>query len=311
MLQHGDNRQVVHFCSLEFPKDEFSLELSKLNNYDDVVKRVASHLNLDDPSKIRLTFASHNGHAKANKPQPIQYRGFKHLSDILAHKNKITDILYYEVLDIPLPKLQGLKTLKVAFHHATKDDVVIHTIRLPKQSTVSDVINDLKTKVELSHKDAELRLLEISFHKINKIFPLNEKIENINDQPWTLRAEEIPEEEKNLESQDRLIHVNHFTLGASWYPVLHNSGEPFLFVIREGETLAEVKIRIQKKLQVPDEEFSKWKFASLSLGRPTYLQDSDVVCNRFQKSGLNGYWGQHLGLEHSDTTSKQSCTANQ
>jgi ubiquitin carboxyl-terminal hydrolase 7 len=26
-------------------------------------------------------------------------------------------------LDIPLPELQGLKTLKVAFHHATKDEV--------------------------------------------------------------------------------------------------------------------------------------------------------------------------------------------
>ncbi|GJZ56426.1 WD repeat-containing protein PCN-like protein isoform X1 [Tanacetum coccineum] len=33
------------------------------------------------------------------------------------------DILYYEVLDIPLPELQGLKTLKVAFHHATKDEI--------------------------------------------------------------------------------------------------------------------------------------------------------------------------------------------
>ncbi|GKF45675.1 ubiquitin carboxyl-terminal hydrolase 13-like protein isoform X1, partial [Tanacetum coccineum] len=56
-------------------------------------------------------------------------------------------ILYYEVLDIPLPELQGLKTLKVAFHHATKDEVLIHTNRLPKQSTVGDVITDLKTKV--------------------------------------------------------------------------------------------------------------------------------------------------------------------
>ena len=91
-----------------------------------------------------------------------------------------SDILYYEVLDIPLPELQGLKTLKVAFHHATKDEVslltkelfflcplavfyrncceqilwlpcfqvTIHTIRLPKQSTVGDVLNDLKTKVK-------------------------------------------------------------------------------------------------------------------------------------------------------------------
>lgn len=28
-------------------------------------------------------------------------------------------------------------------------------------------------------------------------------------------------------------------------------------VIHEGETLEEVKVRVQKKLQVPDEEFSK------------------------------------------------------
>ena len=83
--------------------------------------------------------------------------------------------MYYEVLDIPLPELQGLKTLKVAYHSAIKDEVwvqlvfvsrsflildsffqallllnmqvVIHNIRLPKQSTVGDVIIELKTKV--------------------------------------------------------------------------------------------------------------------------------------------------------------------
>ncbi|XP_076911421.1 ubiquitin C-terminal hydrolase 12-like isoform X1 [Bidens hawaiensis] len=309
-LEYVHNRQVVRFRSLEKPKeDEFSLELSKLHNYDDVVERVASHLNLDDPSKIRLT--SHNCYSQQPKPQPIKYQGVEHLSDILAHYNQTSDILYYEVLDIPLPELQGLKTLKVAFHHATKDEVVIHTIRLPKQSTVGDVINDLKTKVELSHKDAELRLLEVFYHKIYKIFPLNEKIENINDQYWTLRAEEITEEEKTLDPEDRLIHVYHFTKDTTQNQQVQNFGEPFFLVIREDETLAEVKIRIQKKLQVPDEEFSKWKFAFLSLGRPTYLQDSDVVSNRFQRRDVYGAWEQYLGLEHSDTTSKRSYAANQ
>ncbi|KAI3692602.1 hypothetical protein L6452_32422 [Arctium lappa] len=159
---------VVRFRSPEKPKeDEFSLELSKLNNYDDVVERLAHHLNLDDPSKIRLT--SHNCYSQQPKPQPSKYRGVEHLSDMLAHYNQTSDILYYEVLDIPLPELQSLKTLKVAFHHATKDEVVIHTIRLPKQSTVGDVISDLKTKVELSHRDAELRLLEVFYHKIYKV----------------------------------------------------------------------------------------------------------------------------------------------
>ncbi|KAL6327368.1 hypothetical protein AAG906_018970 [Vitis piasezkii] len=299
-LEYVHNRQVVRFRSLEKPKeDEFCLELSKLFNYDDVVERVAAHLGLDDSSKIRLT--SHNCYSQQPKPQPIKYRGVEHLSDMLLHYNQTSDILYYEVLDIPLPELQGLKTLKVAFHHATKEEVVIHTIRLPKQSTV-----------ELSHPNAELRLLEVFYHKIYKIFPLNEKIENINDQYWTLRAEEIPEEEKNLGPHDRLIHVYHFMKDTTQNQVqVQNFGEPFFLVIHEGETLAEVKVRIQKKLQVPDEEFSKWKFAFLSLGRPEYLQDSDIVSSRFQRRDVYGAWEQYLGLEHSDNAPKRSYAANQ
>ncbi|XP_038981966.1 ubiquitin carboxyl-terminal hydrolase 12-like isoform X4 [Phoenix dactylifera] len=310
-LEYVHNRQVVHFRSLEKPKeDDFCLELSKLFTYDDVVERVARQLGVDDSSKIRLT--SHNCYSQQPKPQPIKYRGAEHLLDMLVHYNQTTDILYYEVLDIPLPELQGLKTLKVAFHHATKDEVAVHCIRLPKNSTVGDVINELKTKVELSHPNAELRLLEVFYHKIYKIFPPNEKIENINDQYWTLRAEEIPEEEKNLGPHDRLIHVYHFTRDPTQNQMqVQNFGDPFFLIIREGETLADVKVRIQKKLQVPDDEFSKWKFAFLSLGRPEYLQDSDIVSNRFQRRDVYGAWEQYLGLEHPDTTPRRTYTANQ
>ncbi|KAG6690572.1 hypothetical protein I3843_10G021400 [Carya illinoinensis] len=310
-LEYVHNRQVVQFRSLERPKeDDFCLELSKVHSYDDVVERVALRIGLDDPSKLRLT--SHNCYSQQPKPQPIKYRGVEHLSDMLVHYNQTSDILYYEVLDIPLPELQGLKNLKVAFHHATKDEVVIHNIRLPKQSTVGDVINVLKTKVELSHPNAEVRLLEVFYHKIYKIFPLHEKIENINDQYWTLRAEEIPEEEKDLGSHDRLIHVYHFTKEPAQNQMqVQNFGEPFFLVIHEAETLAEVKVRIQKKLQVPDEEFLKWKFAFLSMGRPEYLQDSDIVSSRFQRRDVYGAWEQYLGLEHSDNTPKRAYSVNQ
>ncbi|WVY93305.1 hypothetical protein V8G54_032393, partial [Vigna mungo] len=302
---------VVHFRSLDRPKeDDFFLEMSRLFTYDDVVERVAQQLGLHDPSKIRLT--PHNCYSQQPKPQPIKYRGVEHLSDMLVHYNQTSDILYYEVLDIPLPELQGLKTLKVAFHHAIKDEVVIHTIRLPKQSTVGDVLDDLKTKVELSDPEAELRLLEVFYHKIYKVFPPNEKIENINDQYWTLRAEEIPEEEKNLGSHDRLIHVYHFTKDTAQNQMqIQNFGEPFFLVIHEGETLAEIKVRIQKKLQVPDDEFGKWKFAFLSLGRPEYLQDSDIVSSRFQRRDVYGAWEQYLGLEHTDNAPKRSYAVNQ
>ncbi|XP_059307809.1 ubiquitin C-terminal hydrolase 13-like isoform X1 [Lycium ferocissimum] len=310
-LEYVHNRQVVRFRSLDKPKeDDFSLELSKQNNYDEVVESLARHLGLDDPSKIRLT--SHNCYSQQPKPQPIKYRGVDRLTEMLVHYNQTSDILYYEVLDIPLPELQGLKTLKVAFYNAAKDEVTIHTIRLPKQSTVGDVLNHLKTKVELSHPEAELRLLEVFYHKIYKIFPPTERIENINDQYWTLRAEEIPEEEKNLGPHDRLIHVYHFTKDATQNQAhVQNFGEPFFLVIHEGETLTEVKARIQKKLQVPNEEFSKWKFAFLSLGRPDYLQDSDIVSSRFQRRDVYGAWEQYLGLEHADNAPKRSYATNQ
>ncbi|KAI7746098.1 hypothetical protein M8C21_024663 [Ambrosia artemisiifolia] len=280
------NRQIVHFRSIDRPKeDDFCLELSKSHTYDDVVERVAYKLGLDDPSKIRLT--PHNCYSQQPKPNPIKYR-LADLLDMLVHHNQMTDILYYEVLDIPLPQLQCLKTLKIVFLPASKEEPVIHNIRLPKQSTVGDVLDELKTKVELSHRDAELRLLEVFVHKIYK----------------------IPEEEKNLGPQDRLIHVYHFNKEANQVQVQH-FGDPFFLVIHDDETLADVKTRIQKKLQVPDDEFSKWKFAFLSIGRTEYLEDTDIVSSRFQSKNVYGAWENYLGLEHPDTTPKRSFTANQ
>ncbi|KAE9619222.1 putative ubiquitinyl hydrolase 1 [Lupinus albus] len=309
-LEYVHNRQVVRFRYLEKPKeDEFSLELSKIHTYDDVVIGVAEHLGLDDPSKIRLT--SHNCYSQQPKPQPIKYRGVEHLSDMLANCNQTSDILYYEALDIPLPELQCLKTLRIAFHNATKDEVVIHTIRLPKQSAVEDVINDLKSKVDLSHPGAEIRLLEVLYHKIYKVFSLNDMIDNINDQYWTLRAEEVPEDEINLGPRDRLIHVYHFMKDTAQNQQVQNFGDPFFLVIHEGETLADIKLRIQKKLQVPDEDFSKWKFAFVSLGRPEYLQDLDIVSTRFQRRDIYGAWEQYLGLEHAGNSPKRSYAINQ
>jgi ubiquitin carboxyl-terminal hydrolase 7 len=89
-------------------------------------------------------------------------------------------------------------------------------------------------------------------------------------------------------------------------------GEPFFFLIRDGETLSDIKVRIQKKLLVSDEQFAKWKFAYIAHNRLAgeYFQDSDIVLSRFQKD-VYGPWEQCLGLEHSDVTPKRSCLSNQ
>ncbi|KAL6518676.1 ubiquitin carboxyl-terminal hydrolase 13 [Orobanche hederae] len=336
-FEHRHNLQVIHFRSLEKPKEDgFCLQLSKLDTYDEVVERVAHHLGVDDPSKIRLT--SYNSYSQLPKPHPIKYRGVDNLLDMLLHYNQTSDILYYEILDMPLPELQGLRTLKVAFHNATNHEMDIHNVRVPKEGTVGDILDELRlkmtilliviptvyhsflllfkwhnvTQAELSRPEAELRLLEVFSHRIYKIFPSSEKIETINDNYWTLRAEEIPEEEQNLAAHDYLIHVYHFTNEENQNQMkIQNFGEPFLLVIREDETLAHVKIRVQKKLNVSDEEFAKWKFAHVSQGRAEYLEDTDILLNRFQRSSIGVAWEQYLGLEHIDNAPKRPLAANQ
>lgn len=168
-----------------------------------------------------------------------------------------------------------------------------------------------------------------TFSSALQIFPLNEKIENINDQYWTLRAEEVnilhslfkiflpplhrtrekwhfklfsywwnslidvtdpwrrekswswwsssicvPLHERRQPNGNDFVFKNilgstlsssyteYFLWVKSWnifvfLQQVTNFGEPFFFVLHEGETLVEVKARIQKRLHVPDEEFAK------------------------------------------------------
>ncbi|XP_062207010.1 ubiquitin C-terminal hydrolase 13-like isoform X2 [Phragmites australis] len=305
-FEYIHNRQVVHFRLLQKPKgDDFSLELSKCSTYDDVVEKVAHKLCLDDPSKIRLT--QHNPFSQQPKPHYIKYRGLDHLSDMLHHHSQMCDILYYEILDIPLPELEGLKTLRVAFHNATNNEVSFHSIRSPKSSTLLELIENLKSKVELSCKDAEFRFFDVYLHKICKVYEPADKLDSVSDHHGPLRIEEVPGEEKIAGPRDRLVHVYHFFKDNHH---IQYFGEPFFFLIHDGESLSDIKVRIQKRLQVPDEQFLKWKFAYFAFSRPEYLQDSDIVLSRFQKY-IYGAWEHYLGLEHTATTPKRPYLASQ
>lgn len=121
-------------------------------------------------------------------------------------------------------------------------------------------------------------------------------LDNVSSGLWLDICIQIPDEEKDLGAHDRLIHVYHFSRDASqnhmvwscfialfgflksdscesWYPScscdstlkltlgcklqVQNFGEPFFLVVHETETLAEVKQCIQRKLEIPYEEFSK------------------------------------------------------
>ncbi|KAI3722123.1 hypothetical protein L2E82_33151 [Cichorium intybus] len=181
----------------------------------------------------------------------------------------------YQTEDRLIDMLNLGRFYQVVFYHgtATKEKPIIHNTTLLKKNTVGDVLTEIKEKVFLPK--AQLRLLQLRSHTIYEVFKRTDKIEHIKSEgDWTLRAEE-----------DEIRKVDNF-------------GEPFLLVVGENETLASVKVRIQHKLEVPSEEFSKWKFAFVFVGYTRYLPDSCILSRLFGEE-RNGVWdNRYLGLEH-------------
>ncbi|KAL5701003.1 ubiquitinyl hydrolase 1 [Ranunculus cassubicifolius] len=278
-------RKIVEFRSqANHEADEICLvlELSRLSTYDEVVEKLASQLGLDDPTKIQLT--------SPGRSSPFKYQGVRNLADMLRWpciSDMYYDSLNFEVLDIPLP---DLRTVEVSFRHST------HSFTVSKKNgTYGDLILKLKEKVELSQPNADIRLFSVQDHKISEVYRSNEKIGVLYS--WrNLHAEEILEEEKNLGPNDKLVPVCHLTKNP--YSLIQNFGVPFMLVIHQGESLLEIKARIQKKLQVEDEEFAKWKFVCVTLWREKYLNNSDDVSGCFFEQKNTS--GCYLGLEHSD-----------
>lgn len=298
------NRQTVHFKKLETPKEEgISIELSCLMTYEDVSRELAEALSppLDDPMKLRFT--QQNNYTQQPKPTPLRWPSQQvELPDMLQHFGQTTDTLFYEVLDLPLPQLERLKTLKIAFHGDKAEEIAQHQLRLPKDSCIGHVLEELRKLLDKSYASTPLRLMEIYLSKIYKVFEDKDEIDSVNDAYWQLRAEAIPEDQLSVSEQDQLIHVYHFT--CDQHSQGNTFGDPFLFRISETETLADVRPRIQQKLGIADADFVKWKFAvCFNLRPPEYLNDDDVLAARFVRSN-NAYNpnqdSTYLGLEHTD-----------
>jgi ubiquitin carboxyl-terminal hydrolase 7 len=130
-----------------------TLELSKLMTYNEVCERLAAELQVADAQLLRLTahnvFSGNPvrcppthflsppcqtnpdrpirnsiwsfpmlticvvGRGGAQKPNPFKSNAIDRLSELLTNNQHTSDILYYEVLDLPLAQVEQLKIMKV------------------------------------------------------------------------------------------------------------------------------------------------------------------------------------------------------
>lgn len=343
-LEWVRQRRVVTLKPLDDPKaDGLTVELLADNDYDTVASAVAAAVGAADGEHVRLT--QHNVYAGGPKPAPLRHRGVATLDAALTHYHASCDTLYYEVLDMPLPALEAMKPLRVEWLAPVADTPtdgappkktrgakaapapppppappapVTHTLMLARDATVADALAELASKLGAGAipPGRKLRLLEIFYARIYKVFPDDDRVDTINDAYWTLRAE--PEDEGDdapLADDERWLHVCHFSVtggggggtgggaGVGGTPTTHD--DPFLVRVRDSETLDEIKPRVRARLRAPvaDAEFDTWRFALCPhLRPPEYLAAGDAVGARLGKQarGLNqGSDPTYLGLEHS------------
>jgi len=318
-FEHVKNRVVVHVHKLPPQQHHgqgvrqkeraIQIAMDKRWTYDQVTGRIAQTLSLRS-DYLRLTM--HNPYSDLPKPQPLKFRGVDTLQDMLTSFQKSTDQLFYEALDIPLQEYESKKSLKVSWHNTAAEEVTVVNLLLDKDCNVGNALDELVAMLQRTKTDSapplvpsaghplaerRMRMMEVFNHRIYKIFADSDEIETINDQYWTIRAEEVPEDELVATEADKLVHVRHFYRDTRMN-MTHNFGDPFLLLLGAEETTASVRHRIQAKLSLSDDELTKWKLAVISFGRVEYLEDDEIVKARFRKQENYGNWDDYLGLEH-------------
>lgn len=120
---------------------------------------------------------------------------------------------------------------------------------------------------------AKLRLVEISSFKISSIPLESMSLDTLTAAGTrTFRVEEVPSGEQPVLDDEILVPVAHFHKEA-----FSTFGTPFLLKLKQGESVASVREKIQKRLDVPDKEFEKYRLAIVVMGRHTFLADGDHV----------------------------------
>ncbi|KAF7793175.1 hypothetical protein EIP86_004284 [Pleurotus ostreatoroseus] len=274
---------------------DFSLVLSKKQNYDVMSAKVGEYLK-HDPIKLRFTTT----HAANGSPKTVLKRSLNQsIQEIIApgYANAQTTVILYEKLDVSIVELETKRSLKVVWTGSHNKEESTHSFLLPKTSTVHDLADNLAKQIKLEPGGTgKIRVFEVSKDgKTQKEFTGNEMIGNMPD-PVELYAEEIPREELEAEDSDKVISVFHFSREVS-----RTHGVPFRFVVKPGEKFADTKKRLQARMAVSDKDFAKYRFALIQVAtfkQPSYIEDEDTIYDhKFAPEDV-------LGLDHVDKSGR-------
>eukprot|EP00727_Mastigamoeba_balamuthi_P008267 m51a1_g4062 hypothetical protein (1362) ;mRNA; f:735008-740750 len=296
-------RDYAKYKEGEAKEDAFKLPMTKKTTYDVIVERAAAALGEGvQPTHIRLWPSSYSD---VPGYEPVKRSPDLCLQEMLRTyygNEMVNNLLFYEVLQVPLSEIENKKEIKLTwrgFDFAKES----HTFLLPKDSCVAEALE----KVRELHPpqpggSGRYRLLELFNSRVYREIDAETTVASLTvfSSPTNfLIAEEMAKEEAEVQPSQCRLSVVHCSTDSNGNAEMF--GDPFFFVVEKGATLAEVKPLLQKRLAVPDEEFAKWKFASVMHMKPAFIGDKEVVSERVRVT--TGGWGsEFLGMFHADTT---------
>lgn len=280
-------------------KQEVYLTLSKKMTYD-LMSAKAGELLKHDPLKIRFVIANGpNGTPKT----VIKRSANQTVGEIVSvsYLQGSASLLYYELLDVSIVELETKRSIRVYWTGAHNKEEDEHRFLLPRTKMVHDLADELSKKVQLTPGGTgRVRVFEVASNgKSQKELSSADMVGNLSEAA-ELFAEEVPTEEVNVNDDDKVVNVFHFSRD-----VHRVHGIPFRFVVRRGEKFSDTKKRIQTRLDVPDKEFGRFRFALVQSSlyqQPSYIEDGDVLWDhRFQPDDV-------IGLDHPDRTGRSTAS---
>ncbi|TPP62572.1 Ubiquitin carboxyl-terminal hydrolase 7 [Fasciola gigantica] len=194
--------------------------------------------------------------------------------------------VYYAHLAIRIDELETMRQIRAVYIGPKLVPKAELLLSVPQNGLVSDLLKEaIRHLILPPDGSGQLRLLEISANRILQEYHPETKLSSIpqttafpqscapNPVARTLRIEEIPVDEVNLRPDEIIVYVSHFEKD-----LVDTFGIPFTVRIRDGEHYSEVRERIRRKLEVPEKEFERWRFALVHPAKATYIpNDEDPI----------------------------------
>lgn len=308
------NRADVTFKPLSPASDKedrentFEITLCRNSSYNDVSKAVAEHLGIDHHLKVQFTAQS--AFSSVPRTQPINYDEAYTLIDMC----KSGFVLYYDIIDKPLPEFEKLVTHRVTLHDSKHDEITTVTVTIPKDNTVQQLLDQVKEKASEKIGDGDpLRIMEIYHWQIWQVFDPKLLVEEyLESNTGHLRVEVVPENQQDLDQEGRMhIHCLQVEEKENRPNQAYPFSDPFLMGISSSETVGELKLRVKKEMQISDEDFASWKVVLVTnLMSMEPLQDDVVIAEKILDTGSDKLYGRHsraaIGFWHENKNPRRT-----